>query len=123
MSRADNGRSKPRAATPLPDNERSNPCSDMWRGDNGRLMGKTDLRNPITTDPHGCRRDPCNPAFGYGRSAVGCSVSFCIRQFNSSATYSSFSVGQAISCTHPNCFGSFPASPSTPSTFPSSVSL
>jgi hypothetical protein len=37
-------------------------------------------------------------------AACGRSVSFCTRQFRSSATYSSFSDGQAISWIQPNCF-------------------
>jgi hypothetical protein len=37
-------------------------------------------------------------------TACGFSVSFCTRQFRSSATYSSFSDGQAISWIQPNCF-------------------
>ena len=53
----------------------------------------------------------------------GCSVSFCTRQFNNSATYSVFSDGHAISWIQPNCFSCLPDSPSTPSTLPSRLSL
>lgn len=64
-----------------------------------------------------CARAGLRSAFPYR------SVSLCTRQLSSSATYSSRSDGQAISWIQPNCFGSFPASPSTPSTLPSSVTL
>src|SRR5262245_10550925 len=43
------------------------------------------------------------PSFLRARSYFpGCNSSFCARQFSSSPTYSSFSDGHAISCTHPN---------------------
>src|SRR5215472_12336391 len=57
------------------------------------------------------------------RYFFGCSTSFCTRQLSSSATYSTFSDGHAISWIQPNCLSCLPASPSTPSTFPSSDSL
>src|SRR6185437_3517782 len=60
------------------------------------------------------------PCKGY---LVGCKINFCTRQFSNSATYNSFSDGQAISCIHPNCFNCFPDSPSIPRTFPSRISL
>ena len=66
------------------------------------------------------RRGLTMPRIG---GTYGYSLSFCTRQFNNSATYNSFSDGHAIWWIHPNCFGSFPASPIVPSTRPSSVSL
>jgi EAL domain-containing protein (putative c-di-GMP-specific phosphodiesterase class I) len=48
--------------------------------------------------------------------SVGCSVNFCRRQFNNSATKSSFSAGHAISCIQPNCLSCLPEPPSHPST-------
>jgi hypothetical protein len=55
--------------------------------------------------------------------AYGCRISFCTRQFRSSATNNVFSDGHAISWIQPNCLGCFPAIPRTPRTFPSRLIL
>jgi hypothetical protein len=51
---------------------------------------------------------------------TGLRISFWMRQLRISATYRTFSDGQAISWTHPNCFSCLPDSPSQPSNLPSS---
>src|SRR6266849_3112326 len=50
-------------------------------------------------------------------------MSFCTRQLELSATYTSFSEGHASWCAPENCFSWRPDFPITPSTLPSSVTL
>src|SRR5205085_1377715 len=50
-------------------------------------------------------------------------LSFWTRQLRSSATNSSFSLGQAISWIQPNCPSCLPDLPRTPRTLPSRVNL
>src|SRR5712691_4507707 len=50
-------------------------------------------------------------------------MSFCARQLELSATYTSFSDGHASWCAPENCFSWRPDLPITPSTLPSSVTL
>ena len=54
---------------------------------------------------------------------AGCKMSFCTRQFKSSATNKVFSEGQAISCTQPNWPSCLPGLPNAPRIFPSRSSL
>jgi ABC-type dipeptide/oligopeptide/nickel transport system ATPase component len=83
-----------------------------------KCHGRTGLGHDTGDNIRGHRpRGRCSVGF------YGCRISFCTRQLRSSATNSVFSDGQAISWIQPNCFGIFPAIPSTPSILPSSVIL
>ena len=55
--------------------------------------------------------------------SAGYKMSFCTRQFKSSATNKVFSEGQEISCTQPNWPGCLPGFPNAPRIFPSRSSL
>src|SRR5436190_4487542 len=95
------------------------------------LAGDADQVSSAAADASASDVPIANPAneaarqrdIGILASYRGCSISFCTRQLRSSATYSTFSDGHAISWIQPNCFSCLPDSPSTPSTLPSSESL
>src|SRR5207244_3523111 len=79
-----------------------------------------DLNLSRSVGPAASRRGSSGEA---RRHFVGCRVSFCTRQFNSSPTNNSLSLRQSIAFTVPNSFGIFPARPNLPRIRPSSSSL
>src|SRR3954470_21040865 len=78
------------------------------------LDGRDKPSHPVARTEHHIEDD---------QFVAGLSSSFCTRQFEVSATYISFSEGQAIAWPPENCLRLRPDFPITPKTLPSSESL